>query len=194
MIDLLGVILSAGRSTRMGSPKALLPWRDGIFLAGCCRSLSHADLLSVVISDPALSASAPEGVQLIHNSDPDRGGPFRSLALALRAQPCRRALVLPVDCPRVSPETVALLLHDRNGTPPAVLPTFRGQPGHPVLLSGPAIERVLQLDERGEASTLRQVLAEQGALRVPVNDGSVLDNINTPSDLLGLRREQGDPL
>ena len=45
-----GLILAAGTSSRMGTDKALLPWRDGTFLSAAIDSLVATTDLVIVIA------------------------------------------------------------------------------------------------------------------------------------------------
>src|SRR3954466_494427 len=82
-----GLILAAGESSRMGRPKALLPWRGGTFLSGAIRGLNpYTDLVIVVGGanskqiEPIVDAHAGF---LVTNTDPSRGQ-FSSLQIGLQ--------------------------------------------------------------------------------------------------------------
>ena len=82
-----GVILAAGESSRMGRPKALLPWRRGTFLSGAIQVLNNfSDLVIVVAGSIAPEvrpiADANAGY-LICNPQPELGQ-FSSLRLGLQ--------------------------------------------------------------------------------------------------------------
>ena len=72
-----GVILAAGESSRMGQPKALLPWRGGTFLSGAIRVLTaFTDMVIVVAGNNAAQirpVADANAAFLVTNSQPERG-------------------------------------------------------------------------------------------------------------------------
>jgi CTP:molybdopterin cytidylyltransferase MocA len=138
-----GAILAAGRSVRMGQPKAMLRTPDGLtFVARLIRTLSTGGVdapLVVARSDDDLLRSEVEsaGARLVINPDADEGGQLSSLLAGLRKadRPGVRALmVVPVDAPMVMPETVAKLIavfNDSHGS--IIRARYQGRNGHPVI-------------------------------------------------------------
>jgi len=107
---------------------------------------------------------------------------FDSLRLALeaavRSESWDVAIVLPVDHPLVSPDTVRTLL---AATGPAAIPSHAGKHGHPVALAREVALQILAGDLEGP--TLRDVLHRVGAAEVAVDDPGVRANCNTPETL-----------
>lgn len=182
-----GIVLAAGRSQRMGRPKALLV-RDGdSFLDHCTRVLRAGgcdDVVVVVNGEDASTLRAAERVGNVVVASPDLAPmPIDSLRLGLRSVsgPADCVVVLPVDCPFVDARTVASLLatYVRKECD-AVVPVFEGEPGHPVVL-GRALFPAL---ERPWPEGLRSLLeANEGrVLRVDTRDAAVLTDVDTPMD------------
>ena len=166
------VILAAGRSTRMGRTKALLPWGDRPLLTAWIERFQGAGAAEVAVVlgaefdliratvEPSLEA--PDRVRWVQNADPARTGPRESLLLGLDSLPADSpAWFTPVDVPVVRTATLRALLAVWLEGPPvdrplAAVPRFEGSPGHPVL-AGPAfVERLFQ----GEAGDrIDQLLA-----------------------------------
>src|SRR6185312_11874522 len=123
-LKLCGVILAAGRSTRMGSEKALLPWppqepAGGVpgqsLLAALIAALKTVSDAVVVVAGANAGVLASEvsagGAALVRNPDPERGQ-FSSLQTGLQealARGYEAAVVTPVDCPPLSPGTMQRL-------------------------------------------------------------------------------------
>jgi len=197
-----GVVLAAGASSRMGSPKALLEYRGQTFLAHVVSTLRVAGLEDVVVvtgahdheirsaatADPALS-----GVRFCHNPDHARG-PLSSLhlALALVDHPGVSGVVVAlVDHPAVRPDTVDALLREWRATKaPVVRPRYRGRHGHPVVFDRTAFGALWQapLDE-GARAVVRGF--GSAVCTVEVDDRGVVLDIDSPSDLAALTG-QGD--
>lgn len=182
------LIAAAGRSSRMGRAKALLPFDDDdVFVTRLVRVLLAARVPTVVVTVPeppddepvrrALSAFA---VDVVRNRFPD-DGLAGSLATALERLPEDvGALVLcPVDMPFVSVELIDGLCRPVEGGALAAVPVVKGARGHPVVLS-----RALFGEARASAAEggLRAVLSRHAVEELPWSDARVLENLNTPDD------------
>src|SRR4051812_45851601 len=141
LMSLAGVVLAAGRSSRMGSPKALL---DFLGLPFGVRILQALEALEVKTRVVVLGPDAPRiqptladhDFMLVENPEPETG-PIASLRGALRAlEPLQPSAVLvwPVDLPHVRVSTVERVIEaHRRSRAPVVLPTFAERRGHPVI-------------------------------------------------------------
>lgn len=194
MSTVAGVILTGGRSRRMGRDKALLP------LPGDSQStfISHqASLLSAFCDEVVLVARNEEqaancvlpGVTVVTDQVPEVG-PLMGLYSGLRSIQATHALVVAVDMPFVQPALIAFLLSfPRNDA--LLVPVVDGVPQ--VLLSMyprsllPTIETCLHAGERGprallKTATVRYIEEEQ--LREVDPQLRSFVNLNTPEDLI----------
>jgi len=181
------LILCAGRSTRMGTPKALLPRGAECALERIVRlfrTCGVENILAVTGYEaeriaPVLTAC---GVPCVQNADCDRGM-FSSLQTgAERLQGlCRAFFVLPADIPLVRPETLRLLADAfAEGETLACRPSFGGRRGHPPLLARELIGPILAFDRPGG---LRALLADcTGSVDVACDDPGILLDLDTPED------------
>jgi molybdenum cofactor cytidylyltransferase len=187
------VILAAGESRRMGSPKALLPDPDGrAFIARIVRTLNDAGLKDVLVvtgahHDAIASALASDGlgehVQLIRNSDPSRGQ-LSSIWAALDATPpnANALLMTLVDVPMVTSATVRAVINAWMSThAPVVRPIVDGRRGHPVIFDRRLFDELRSAPlDAGARVVVRAHWGE--SIDVPVDDrGSVID-VDTPGD------------
>lgn len=156
--DIAAVILAAGRSSRLGRPKALLDI-DGLpALTRLCQTYLDAGLKPVVavVSDVSRGA-VPDGAVAI-DGDPD-AEMIDSVARGLEAAgDVTGALVQPVDAPFTDSAMIERLVSgaaDRF----RVL-THTGQPGHPIYVPKAAFDLVRSrpagglrtlLDDRAES-------------------------------------------
>jgi len=146
------VILSAGKSGRMGREKAGLPWLEGkSLLQWTVDSLATAGWRPLVVLAPerfpAWNGVLPAGCAVL-NPDPARGK-TTSLAAGLRAVPtgARRILIGAVDQPRPPALYERLRRESAVSTAQILVPDFNGRRGHPVVVAGAAREELLALDE-----------------------------------------------
>jgi molybdenum cofactor cytidylyltransferase len=183
-----GVIMAAGRSARMGSPKALLDAGGVSFLARILNALREggASPLLVVVADlagPIAEEASDHGGEVVLNPDPSEG-PISSLRAGLRALSPEVAAVLlcPVDHPLFGPSTARTLIQGfLEARPPLLVPVFQGRRGHPVLLGREVFPELLEGNlPEGARTVVRRYLQER--LQVPVDDPGILVDIDTPDD------------
>ncbi len=190
-MSLAGVVLSGGRSARMGTPKALLDFRGQPFVVRILEVLEALDLKTrVLVLGPDAAriraAVAAHDCLIVENPDVD-GGPIASLRKALEAlQPVRPAAILvwPVDLPHVRLATVERLIeaHER-GRPKAVLPVFGDRRGHPVIWDEALFGELAESPAATEEGA-RAVLHAHGAevSQIAVDDPAVIDYIKLIAD------------
>lgn len=197
-MSLAGVVLAAGRSSRMGSPKALL---DFLGLPFVVRILEALEALEVKARVVVLGPDAPRiqpaiaihDCLIVENPEPE-SGPIASLRAALRAlQPVQphAILVWPVDLPHVRVTTVERVMEAHRRTKgPVVVPTFADRRGHPVIWGSELFAELLE-DSVATREGARAVLHrhEKELVSVPVDDPAVIDQMNTPEDYERLVRE-----
>ena len=181
-----GVIPCAGASTRMGRSKALLDAGGRSFLSATVGALigGGCDPVVVVVGpgqdDEARRAKAA-GAAVLENPDPGEGPiPSLRLALAVLGASVEGVAFLPVDHPRVRPETVATLVEAFNaGTAPLVIPTVHGDRGHPALFRRTLFPALLDRSLEGGARTVVHAHLADATL-VEVADAGVITDIDTP--------------
>lgn len=187
----VALILAAGASTRMRTPKALLPL-DGrsllahsieLVLSGGC---AHA---CVVEGAHALGLAPMQRVRVVVNASWPLG-PLSSLQAGLRAalvdhDELAGVLVQRVEQPRVSPHTIAALLHALAEQPDAIVqPSVHGTSGHPIVWPRVCFDALLALDPATATARTLLTQPDHAARRrkLPLDDEGVLDNIDTPAD------------
>ena len=184
-MSLAAVILAGGASSRMGRPKALLPFRGetildrliGLYLPFC------SPVIVVLGHAPeAIRAGMARGgaVQIVVNPDPGRGQ-LSSLQCGL-AQAPGDVLFTPVDHPAIERTTVELLVYRMMiGTAPLIAPSHAGRHGHPVLARAHVKEALLGLPP--EAMAREAIQRYRGeAEYVEVDDPAVCQDIDLPED------------
>jgi CTP:molybdopterin cytidylyltransferase MocA len=190
-----GIVLAAGPSARIGFPRALLDFHGAPFVVRVLEALEALELkVRVVVLGPDAVRVRPvlavRDCLVVETAAVDTGplGSVRTALTALSAVRPAGALVWPVDRPHVRIATVERLLEAYGrGAQGAVVPTFGGRRGQPVLW-GP---RLIETLGTSPAGSTEQVLAEHRdeVLELPVDDPAVVDAIDTPEDYERLLRE-----
>ncbi len=185
------VILAAGNSSRMRTHKALLKFDEGHnFIQKIAAEYLKAnvqDIIVVVNSDnhDAIhdSLSTPEfsTVQLVLNQHPEWER-FYSVQCGLsRAVAHQNCFIHNCDNPMVSADIINTLLQEFLVNH-VVIPEYKGEKGHPVLLCRSIVEEVLRYN--GKEGNLKVILDGFAQKVVEVEDGGVLVNINGVGDYL----------
>ena len=190
-IMVVGIILAAGASSRMGTPKALLPIGSDTFVTRVCRTMLAAgvdDLVVVAgpehaaVADAVGSAGLP--ARIVENPRRDEGQLSSLLiGLAVADRPGVVAvLVHLVDAPLVRPDTARAVLDAfRRTQAPVVRPDVDGRHGHPVLFSRRVFDDLRRADPAIGARTVVRVHAAE-VCDVPVGDEGACRDIDTPED------------
>ena len=187
------VVLAAGRSTRMGRAKQLLPWGATTVLGEVIARLRQTAVSDIVVvtgaergAVEAVAASAAAGdprVRGVFNPEFAAGEMAVSLQAGLRALPEDRlgALVVLGDQPWLEPGVVAAVLQRwRETQAPALAPFFGGQRGHPLLFDRGLWPAILALP--ADANPRAALRAVDDLVRVSVDTASILRDLDTPAD------------
>jgi len=196
------IILAAGESRRMGTPKALLDF-DGVtslamVLDTCLRSDAAMPILVVGHKESEVMAGIPAGVtvQVAVNAHWPHGQ-TSSLKVGLRALPpeADAFLLYPIDVPLIRVSTVdALILAGASAAvaaPPAtpaqptrrpiVVPTWRGRRGHPAFFHRSLVSEFLALGDDEPAHLVLRVNPSR-VFEVPVEDEAIVLGLNSPEE------------
>jgi molybdenum cofactor cytidylyltransferase len=183
-VAVAAILLAAGESTRMGSPKPLLPWGDETLIEYDIRQLRDAgvnDLVAVVghrAEDVAPIAEAA-GARVVYNVRYPTGRATSLVAGASATPSVDCIIVVSVDQPRPT-SVIRRLLDEQVG--PVTLPTHHGQRGHPVALDGSLLEELRAVTD--ETFGLRAVVEREGRAihKIEFESPVVLLDLNTPDD------------
>ena len=191
---LAAIILAAGDSRRMGTPKALLPDPDGRpFVARLVRSFSAAGIDEIVVVTGAMHAaivdaivtdSPPAHPLCVRNPDPSRGqlsSLWAGLEAAIRSD-LEGVLVTPVDIPMVRTTTIRQVAEAWARThAPIVRPVVGERHGHPVLFDRVTFDALREAPLTEGARVVVHANADR-VVNVAVDDEGCLVDIDTPAD------------
>ncbi|NLW79120.1 MAG: nucleotidyltransferase family protein [Ruminococcaceae bacterium] len=187
-----GLVLAAGMSSRMGAFKPLLPLGGKTVIECTVDSLlaGGAAQVTVVLGRRAPDVAAllqkrypPNVLTLAVNAAYETTDMLASVKLGLRAlPPCGAFFLLPGDIPAVAPATCQALVQHRNATGARVVfPVYRGKEEHPPLVAAGCIKTILEYAGEGGLRGVWRQFAGQTA-RLPVNDIGCAMDTDTPAD------------
>lgn len=188
---IVGIILAAGASSRMGRSKALLPIGADTFVTRVCRTLLAAGVSDVVVvagaeheATAAEIARAGLNARVVENTRRDEGQLSSVVAgLTVADRPGVDAvLVHLVDTPLVRPETVRAVIDGFVRThAPIVRPIVDGRHGHPVLFARRVFDDLRRADPAVGARAVMRAHADS-VVDVAVEDEGACLDIDTPDD------------
>ena len=188
-----GIVLAAGRSTRMGRPKALLPAGPAgeTFVVRIVRTLRAAGVEDIVVVAGGVAeeiarvlSREQQPPRVVINPDAGRGQ-FSSLQVGLRA--VRRpgiggVLVTLVDVPLVSAGTVERLLATHRRTcAPIVRPERQGRHGHPVVFDRALLPEIAAAAPGSSAKAIVAAHRRESVSVAVAEDGPFRD-FDTPAE------------
>jgi CTP:molybdopterin cytidylyltransferase MocA len=191
MQNIYGLILAAGASRRMGTPKALLEFPDGrTLLQDQVKRLQDSGLKNIVV----VTGCQQDLIQKVHQNlqlnwvinENWSDGQFSSLLCGLKYI-CRAAdksagvLLLPLDAVQIEPEIMRSIADKGNRAQCNIIPTYQNKPGHPVFL---ATQFILRLINKSDSQTQldRELATDPLSTKDEVAAPSILNNVNTPDD------------
>ncbi len=186
---LMGLVLSGGKSTRMGQDKGLLdyhgmPQREYVY------ELLRTRCAEVYYSvRPGQEGEFPEGAPLLTDSFLELG-PFGAILSAFRQNPNAAWLVAACDLPLLDGATLDFLIAQRR--PGKVATAFRSPTSdfpEPLIAiyEPPAYGRLLQFLAMGYSCPRKMLINSEVAV-IEAPDPDALRNANTPEEREAIRR------
>ena len=174
------VILAAGRSSRLGKPKALIEVEGVSLISWILSRLTKVGLRPIVVTREGLVEKIRDSVgdiEIIVNDEPELGrtGSVKIGLNHLREKKMRdlRILIVPVDRPGFSISTLELLITMKSSS----CPSSGGRGGHPLIVDVDDIEKILQAPSD---SPLNSIIKPN---KIDVEDEFLHMNIDTQKDV-----------
>nr|WP_281384258.1 molybdenum cofactor guanylyltransferase [Pelagicoccus albus] len=188
---MLGVVLSGGKSLRMGFDKGRME-----VLPGVPQLIRQLDILDAVCAQRGVCRGKaplpadmrlPSGVWDIEDS-PGIAGPMSGVIAALRVAEDSPVLVIACDMPYLNVSHLVQLVNRRN--PEAACTSFLASDGLPdpmcCIYEQSCLPEMERLASEGKAS-LRKFLLEANTERIEVAEGMFLASVNRPTELEAAR-------
>ncbi|HVN55907.1 MAG TPA: nucleotidyltransferase family protein [Anaerolineaceae bacterium] len=183
------LVLAAGLSRRMGSPKMLLPWGQTTVVGSVVGALQAAEVPEILVVTGAVreeleKALSGRPVRFVHNPEYANGEMLVSLQVGLSALPpaCTAALTVLGDQPQIQPEVVRAVCATAGEHPGAlVMPSYQMRRGHPWIL--PA-RLWLEVQAIRRPQTTRDFLQAHAPeiIYVNVDTPTILMDLDTPEE------------
>ena len=201
MAEIAAIILAAGKSSRFrgddpnAKTKAVALLDGAPMVRHVAQAAIDAGLKPLVLvtgfnaAEVSAAAQGLAGLQIVHNPDFETGL-ASSLRAGIAALPAgvAGAIVLLADMPRVSSETISLLVETSNANPDAavVVPVHAGQWGNPILLGAKLFADVALL--QGDSGARKLLANRADVALMECGDEAVGIDVDTRDDLLKLGR------
>ena len=198
---IVAVVLSAGESSRMGRPKALLPV-DGVrFIEKIVTALKSTRVAKIIAvlghdADEMRRQIGDLAVTMVVNPN-YKQGQLSSLVAAINSIQSSKdsasvdgILVHLVDHPYINPDLVNLMIDRFHETKKLiVVPRYQGRRGHPVIFSSALFAELLAAPLDQGAKTVVHAHRDE-TLEIDTEDEGVTIDIDTPEEYRQHVKEQ----
>jgi molybdenum cofactor cytidylyltransferase len=185
MSDIWAIILAAGESKRMGSPKMLLAFKGTTMIENVIANVSKSKIDRILV---VLGANFKLLLDLVKTKEVNycynenyRDGMLSSVICGFRNIPIvhRAVLVFQGDQPLISPFAVNSVIDSYISSGKGiVLPIYQNRRGHPILIDRKYRNEIEKLDP---AEGLRSLLTKfpEDVLEVKTEDSGILRDFDT---------------
>jgi molybdenum cofactor cytidylyltransferase len=185
--SMVGVVLGAGRSSRFGAPKQLLPFEDTTLLGQVVRNANASNLDQVVVvlgrASEELRASVDFGrAEVVENAAYGTGCASSLLAgMDAADESCEALMLLLGDQPGVRAKFIDFVLAEwRRERPWASVTSYREKLGHPFIFARQAFDDLREL--HGDKAVWKLIEAyPDRVLRVEI-EATLPPDVDTPKD------------
>ncbi|MDM5225695.1 nucleotidyltransferase family protein [Cytobacillus sp. NJ13] len=184
------IVLAAGRSSRMGTLKGLLPWQGTTLFEHQLQNLRESVFSDIVVvlgykAEEFIPIAKKYPIKIIMNEH-CHDGKCSSIISGVKAadKSSKAILITSVDQPLQS-LTVNRLADTLTKCHCLIaVPSYQGKRGHPILFSSQLRNDLLSIKE--ERMGLRYVIQEHGKflLEVPVENDQIHLNLNSQADYI----------
>jgi molybdenum cofactor cytidylyltransferase len=186
------VVLAAGMSRRMGTPKQLLRISGETILQRTLKNVRDSNVSEIILvlghaADDVRETIATQGLKVVINPEYQQGmGTSLRNGLAAVDAATKAAIIVLADQPWVRAGTLnSLIVCHQERKPQIIVPTYRGFRGNPALLDHSVFAEVQALS--GDVGC-RAIFGDhtEGIFKLPADDPGILLDIDSRDDLENL--------
>ena len=185
------IILAAGKSSRMGQPKMLLPWGDRTVLTHVISVFQNAEVEDILVVTGGFREQVEElvsgsNVKTVFNNEFEKSEMLTSIQCGLRAltRQTQAVLIGLGDQPQVQEGTVRKVCEAfRESKSNLVVPSYRMRRGHPWLVARPLWEEILEMQPPQSPRDLLNGHTQEIEY-VTIDNPSIMQDLDTPEDYL----------
>jgi molybdenum cofactor cytidylyltransferase len=195
---IVGIILSAGESKRMGTPKQLLPWGKTIVLQRVVdvASASQLEMIFVILgyrADEIASriALSPQSRILVNQDFSE--GMSSSVKCGIRNAPpdAEAFMILLGDQPLIDTPAIDTLIDAyRAGRHGITVPIYNGRRGHPVIFDARYRAELLSINDQGAREVVNRHTTD--IFEVPMDTPAVFADVDTHQDYQEAKKQAGE--
>lgn len=133
-----GVLVAAGKSSRMVDFKPLLPFGNSTIALHIVRLLKYLGVSPIVVVTGYKAKELEEHLKdekllFVRNENYETTDMFTSVTIGIReiADLCDRVMIMPIDVPAILPETIK---NEMNIDAPMIRTVCNKNPGHPIII------------------------------------------------------------
>lgn len=192
--QIAAVVLAAGQSRRMGTPKLVLPWGSRTVIGQVVQTLFDGGISEIVVvtggaweAVEAVLKDTP--VKLVRNQEFANSEMVASLQIGIRslAPACQVALIALGDQPTIDAEVVQKLVDAYLQTGASIIiPSYQMRRGHPWLVVRSLWPDILALSKNQTMRDFLQSHVDQIAY-IQINIPGIILDLDTPEEYNRLR-------
>ena len=185
MNDIWAIILAAGESRRMGSPKMLLTFHGRTMIENVIENVSGSKVGNILVvlgaeKESLVNQISRMDVKYCYNDD-YKDGMLSSVKCGFRNLPSEynAALVFQGDQPLITPASINIVIEAYVSSGKGiVIPVYKKKRGHPVLIN---IKYREEIEKLSPAEGLRSLAYKfyEDVLEIETNEAGILRDFNT---------------
>ncbi len=188
MSGICAIVLAAGESKRMGSPKMLLDFHGNTILETVIRNIKASDVNDILVVLGAYrnkleSIIKKTAIRSCYN-DIYKEGMLSSVKCGFRKIPdeTEAVLVFQGDQPLITPKVINKVIEGyRSSGKGIVIPVYKKRRGHPLLVAGKYFSEIEMLDPQRGLKSLSEIFSDD-VEEVPVDEYGILRDFDTFED------------
>lgn len=182
------LVLAAGESLRMGRPKMLIPFRGKTMIETVIENILNSSVKKIIV---VLGACSKEITKQIEHlpvitclNENYTMGMLSSVKCGIRFLPqnFEAVFVIPGDQPLIGPKVIdSMALAYRKNQKGIIIPVYKGERGHPVLIDRKYRIAIEDLDESRGLRMLSEIYPED-VLELETDSPGILKDFDNEAD------------